>query len=160
MLNRFEFLKWQRELGVIFTVDACCDPNGYNTHVADHFYSKDKSFLESDVSGHVVWCNPPFQSAANFLSHYLKCKVSAPWSTSGVFILPKWSSNKWSHLTQGMRLVHEYPARTQLFTRPDPVNPAARQKVGPAPWPVQVYFDPPLLPTITNINLEKVNKEM
>lgn len=154
MLNRSEFLKWQRELGVTFSVDACCDPDGFNSQVSNHFYSKNKSFLQADVSGQTVWCNPPFDSAATFLSHYLQCKVSSPWSTSGVFILPKWKNPQWATLTKGMRLLHEYPAHTQLFTRPNADPALDRVQVGPAPWPVQVYYDPPLPSSTTNIFLD------
>ena len=156
MLNRSEFLKWQRELGVTFSVDACCDPDGFNSHVPTRFYSKDKSFLQADVSGETVWCNPPFHSAVTFLSHYLQCKSTAPWSTSGVFILPKWRNPKWANLTQGMRLLHEYPAHTQLFTRPNADPALDRVQVGPAPWPVQVFYDPPVPSSITNISLDNL----
>ena len=145
MFSRTEFLRWQRTLGVNFTVDACCDPDGHNAQVPSCYYSKDKSFLEADISGQTVWCNPPFQSAAAFLGHYLTCKARAPWTTSAVFVLPKWRSPNWAPLLRGMRLVHEYPAHTQLFSRPDPGGShLPRQECGPAPWPVQVFYDPPL----------------
>jgi transposase InsO family protein len=140
MFDREEFNRLSAQYGP-FTVDAAADTNGNNAHVTAHYYSSASSFLDADIAGEKVWCNPPFAHAADFISHYLSCKSEAPTTTSGLFILPKW--NRWSHLTHNMTLVHEYPARMQLFTKPVTPGSAERTAVGPTPWPVQVYYDPP-----------------
>lgn len=140
MLDRTEFSRLNAQYGP-FTVDAACDTNGYNSHVSGNYFSSANSFLNNDVSGQAVWCNPPFRHATEFLTHYLSCKSHAPTTTSGMFILPKW--DKWAHLTKHMTLVHEYPARTQLFTKPVSSGSPERTFVGPTPWPIQVFYDPP-----------------
>ena len=140
MFDRSEFNRLSAQYGP-FTVDAAADVNGNNAHVTTRYYSANDSFLNADVSGQNVWCNPPFAHATDFLSHYLSCKAVSPTTTSGLFILPKW--DRWSHLTQHMQLVHEYPARMQLFTRPVTPGSAERTAVGPTSWPVQVFYDPP-----------------
>ena len=125
-----------------FTLDACADRAGYNAHVGK-WCCPDFSFLDYDCAGECVWMNPPFANAHVFIEHYLACKARDPMHTSAVIVLPKWRNVKWAKLVEHMTLVHEYPARTMLFTRPSPSNPAEREKVGPAPWPVQVWYCAP-----------------
>jgi hypothetical protein len=55
-----------------------------------------------------------------------------------VFVLPKWA--KFSQLTKRWKLYQEFPARTQLFTRQSPENPAQQEVVAPAPWHVPLWL--------------------
>jgi RNase H-like domain found in reverse transcriptase/Reverse transcriptase (RNA-dependent DNA polymerase)/Integrase zinc binding domain/Retroviral aspartyl protease/Chromo (CHRromatin Organisation MOdifier) domain/DNA N-6-adenine-methyltransferase (Dam) len=144
--SRHLFLQLNAEYGP-FTVDACCDDLGANAHVASKYFCPSRSFLLSDVAAETVWLNPPFSQGLDFLQHYLKCKAHSPARTSAVILLPDWPDAPWSSLVANMQLVHTYPARSKsLFTRP-PSHPAAASKpVGPLPWAVHVYYDPPQAP--------------
>jgi hypothetical protein len=55
-----------------------------------------------------------------------------------VFVLPKWA--KFNQLTKHWKLYHEFPARTQLFTRPSLDNLAQQEVVAPSPWHVQLWL--------------------
>jgi hypothetical protein len=55
-----------------------------------------------------------------------------------VFVLPKWA--KFTQLTKHWKLYHEFPARTQLFTRQSLENPAHQEEVAPAPWLVHLWL--------------------
>jgi hypothetical protein len=55
-----------------------------------------------------------------------------------VFVLPKWA--KFPQLTNHWKLYHEFPARTQLFTRQSLDHPAQQKVVAPAPWPVYLWL--------------------
>jgi hypothetical protein len=55
-----------------------------------------------------------------------------------VFVLPKWA--KFAQVTKHWKLYQEFPARTQLFTRESPENPAQQEVVAPAPWLVQLWL--------------------
>jgi hypothetical protein len=55
-----------------------------------------------------------------------------------VFVLPKWA--KFAQLTKHWKLYHEFPARTQLFTRQSLENPTQHEVVAPAPWHVQQWL--------------------
>lgn len=142
MFDRDEFSRLSVLYGP-FTMDAAADCAGNNAHVTSKFCSPDNSFFETDCSGNTVWCNPPFDRAADFIAHYLTCKNNSSSTTSAVFVLPKWRNVPWSALTAKMQLVHEYPVRMQLFTKPVSPGSASRVSVGPAPWSVQVFYDPP-----------------
>ena len=87
--------------------------------------------------------NPPYKNAADFVRHYLSCKSESPTNTAAMFVLPLWPNAPWESLVSHMQLVHTYPARYDLFTRPSRTDPTQRERVGPAPWPVCVYYDPP-----------------
>jgi hypothetical protein len=66
--------------------------------------------------------------------HFESCRRTAPISTMTVFVLPKWA--KFNQLTKHWKLYHEFPARTQLFTRKSLQNPTLHEVVAPAPWHV------------------------
>jgi hypothetical protein len=143
MLERDVFNSLNAEYGP-FTVDACADVNGFNAQVATKYFNTASSFLLAtplQLSGENVWCNPPFDDAAAFVEHYLYCKSKSTVPASAVFILPKWSNPPWALLTSHMDIVAEFPAHTQLFTRPEKPGSLKRVRVGPTPWPIQVYYD-------------------
>lgn len=140
--DRRRFLRLHGEFGP-FTVDAACDDEGLNAHVPTKFFCPSRSFLKSDVACETVWIHPPFSKAKDFVQHYLSCKARAPSRTSAVIVLPKWADAPWLPLVADMQLLHTFPARTELFTRPAADPNAPRERVGPAPWPVELYYDAP-----------------
>jgi hypothetical protein len=135
--NRLEKVKYADAYGP-FSVDACAREE---TAQADKFYKGFTDFRKADVSGESVWLNVPFRHAGQYLRHYLDCKRAAPETTCGVFVLPKWDRKPWWKLTQGMKVIREYPAGTDgLFT-----IPAGDSWVEQASkWPVVLLWDPPV----------------
>ena len=142
MLHRAHFNKFNAIYGP-FTVDAAADNNGYNAQCS-HFFCPDRSFLTAPVAGEKVWCNPPIVVAADFLTHYFQCKSQAPYTTSAVFILPIWPAAPWTALLSDLTLVHRFPHNSKLFSKPDSPGSPTRMQVGPTPWPIGVYYDPPI----------------
>lgn len=141
MFDRSEFLRLSEQFGP-FTLDACADDLGLNAQVKS-FCSPSNSFMSAKVVGENVWLHPPYGSATSFLEYYMAGKASAPSTTRAMIVLPKWADAPWQHLVSHMTVVKEYPARTRLFTRPGPNVDSDREAVGPLPWPVVVYYDPP-----------------
>jgi hypothetical protein len=86
------------------------------------------------LSGEQVFINPPWELAEQIAQHFEDYRRTSPTSTMAVFVLPKWA--KFAQLTKHWKLYHEFPARTQLFTRQSLENPALQEVVAPAPWPV------------------------
>jgi hypothetical protein len=144
MIERSIFIELNAKYGP-FTVDACSDSMGFNSHVSNKFFTPDKSFLNStaaDFNNDIIWMNPPYSDPEPFLSHYLGLKASNP-ALGMVVVLPRWRSKPWRHLTTHFKLVKTYPRGTQLFTRPRVQGQPERETVGPIRWPVQVWYDPP-----------------
>jgi transposase InsO family protein len=137
VFNRLEKVNYADTYGP-FSVDACAREE---TAQADKFYKGFTDFRKANVSGESVWLNVPFRHAGQYLRHYLDCKKAAPETTCGVFVLPKWDRKPWWKLTQGMKVIHEYPANTEgLFSIPSGatwVEQASR-------WPVVILWDPPV----------------
>ena len=131
-----------------FTVDACADPLGANTQVEGKYYSRENSFLKANVTGQNVWMNPPFQRVEQFLDHYLECKRLEPKTTSGMFVVPKWTASPWWAKVAKMQLVKEYGAGYFLFTAPNETPGLARKSLGHTRWPVAVFWDPPVKETL------------
>lgn len=126
-----------------FTIDGCADSKGLNAF-CNTFCSPINSFLETDVSGHTVWLNPPFDKVRDFLQHYLLCKATKPCSTSACIVLPDWqfdaTVNSW---LSNMQAIKRYSRGTKLFSAPDPTKPGGRKRLPGIPWSVTVYYDPP-----------------
>lgn len=126
-------------VGQQFTLDgAAC--NAHNAH-APKFCTPTKSFLATNVEGEHVWLNPPFktQIVSDFLQHYNECKARAPLTTSACVLLPDW---EWiPPLVSGYRKLLTIPAGNKVFNRPQ--LGGGRQRLGPMPWGVTVYWDPP-----------------
>lgn len=147
------------------TFDAACSDDGTNS-LCNKYASAADSFLKQDIAGHFVWINPPYNNIHPFLKHYAKCKQDDPDSTAALILVPDWGPRKaWRRYLQGMTLLHTYPQGSILFTqRTSKTNPS-RIPMGPTPWPVQVYYDPPgILPehrthlNITNPSLTMLFK--
>jgi hypothetical protein len=71
-----------------------------------------------------VWCNGPFNLLFELLTVFLRAKWRQPVATSALFVVPVWADRPFYTLLQRaeragiMRRVREYPAGTQLFTKP------------------------------------------
>lgn len=137
LFNRLEKVKYADAYGP-FSVDACAREE---TAQADKFYKGFTDFRKANVSGESVWLNVPFRHAGQYLRHYLDCKKVAPETTCGVLVLPKWDKKPWWKLTQGMRVIREYPAGMEgLFSIPS----GDRWVEQASKWPVVLLWDPPM----------------
>jgi hypothetical protein len=98
-----------------FTMEGCADDEGLNSHGDLPHYSPSDSVLERDLSGERVFINPPWELVEQIGKQFESCRRTAPTSTMAVFVLPKWA--KFASMTKHWKLYHDFPARTQLFTR-------------------------------------------
>jgi hypothetical protein len=136
--NRREFRALQEEFGT-FTLEACADVGGTNAH-CPRLCSKERSFLQQDVRGERVWCNPPFFRAWAFIRHYLQNERRDS-STAGMFVLPVWKDRPWWQDVQHMEQVRLFPKGTHLLIAA--CKEGGRRDMGPTPWDVVVLRDAP-----------------
>ena len=123
----------QQEYGP-FTLDAAADVAGRNAQLPN-FCSSSDSFLDRDLAGERVYCNPPYSDILRFLRHFLQQRKAHP-ELFGLFILPGWTSTEWWPLvTHNFTIVREFPAGQYLFTAP---GRRGRVSFGPTRWPVVV----------------------
>ena len=118
--------------------DAACDVRGQNAF-CPRFCSAKESFLQRSLSGERVWANFPFLHLGPFLRHYFAEKDKDP-SIMGCFVVPVWRKAKWWPLVEGLQVLAQYPAGTELFTAPMPDG--SRRSKGPTRWAVEVRYDP------------------
>ena len=142
MYRRELFNKLDRQFGP-FTLDAAASQSGDNAH-CKRFCSESASFLERQLRGEKVWANFPFKGVRQFLQHYLDEKRADP-SLSGIFVLPDWSGASFLESVKmaGMQLVHRHEIGEHIFTAPPRQRGEERRDVGPIPWPVNIFWDPP-----------------
>eukprot|EP00854_Cymbomonas_tetramitiformis_P001631 gene1631-biopygen1496 len=76
-----------------FAVDACCDEVGVNSRCF-RWWSKEESCLLKQWRGLNVYCNPLFSLLFEILANFLKEKRAAPHTTSAVFVLPFWPTER------------------------------------------------------------------
>eukprot|EP00854_Cymbomonas_tetramitiformis_P000285 gene285-biopygen197 len=124
-----------------FAVDACCDEVGANSRCF-RWWSKEDSCLGNKWRGLNVYCNPPFSLLVEILAHFLSEKRVAPRTTSAVFVLPFWPTEKfWLEIVVpaidcGLFEVVEFvPEGLDVFTSPNGVR-GRRKDCGPTRWPV------------------------
>ena len=91
-LHRRIFLQLASSMGP-FDLDACSDDLGRNAHCS-RFCSPSNSFFQEEIEGKRIYMNPPYDNIAKFLEHFYVVKERAP-ATSGVFVLPEWTSAPW-----------------------------------------------------------------
>ena len=132
-----EFERLAREVQGV-TLDAACDVRGEKAF-CPKFCSAKESFLRRELSGERVWANFPFQHLGPFLRHYFAEKERDP-SIMGCFVVPVWRKAKRWPLEEGLQVLAQYPAGTELFTAPMPDG--SRQSKGPTRWAVEVQYDP------------------
>ena len=148
MLRPDIFTKLQAKIGRAFTIDACCNDDGSNKLV-DRFCSGSNDFLQTDVAGETIWLNPPFRALEPFIRHYVQCKRRRPHDTSACIVVPVWHGSH-ERLLKGMQVLQEFTKGTRLFTAP--TSDGGRRQMPGIPWPVRIYYDPPVprLATIAN----------
>eukprot|EP00854_Cymbomonas_tetramitiformis_P034407 gene34407-biopygen28872 len=124
-----------------FAVDACCDKMGANSRCFC-WWSIVDSCLSKQWRGLNVYCNPPFSLLFEILTHFLSKKRVAPRTTSAVFVLPFWPTERfWLEIVVpaidcGLFQVVEFvPEGSEVFTSPNGVR-GRRKDCGPARWPV------------------------
>jgi hypothetical protein len=145
MILRNEFTKLQILSGTDFTVDACCNSDGPNSHCHQYCSRAQNDALQFDFTGHHSWFNPPFSNPTeviHFIKHYQVCKAKAPDTTSACFLLPKWTNAPWAPFISDMHVMHSYPKGYRLFSMPSKEHPLKRQRMAGIPWAVQVFHDP------------------
>ena len=64
-------------------------------------------FFNADIPGHHLLLNAVTSRPHKILSHYLKCKMQAPDTTSARIVVPNWQG-KWRTHLHGMKLLHRY----------------------------------------------------
>lgn len=128
----------EKDLGIKFTFDACCNNNGSNAHCRN-YACPSRSFLNADLTGHTVWMHAPFHRLQAFLQHYLQSKRDDP-SISGCFLVPAWKTARWRPLLEGMRHVQTFAAGTRIHNFS--TNPADADLQG-LPWDMEVWYDAP-----------------
>ena len=140
MYSRALFLELDQQHGP-FTLDAAASADGNNAQ-CKAFCSAGDSFLEKRLDGETVWANFPYGRLEDFLTHYEAEKARDP-RNSGMFVVPKWRSAKWWSKVEHMQLVREHPQGEFIFTAPPQGRSKERRVLGPTPWPVCVFWDPP-----------------
>ncbi|KAK9800185.1 hypothetical protein WJX73_005436 [Symbiochloris irregularis] len=141
MYQRERFLELDNEFGP-FSLDAAANPNGDNAQ-CKAFCSKEDSFLGKELRGETIWANFPYARADEFLTHYLGEKAKDP-TLAGMFVLPKWTGTTWWSKVQHMQQVRQHAAGERIFTAPPQgARNKERRNLGPTPWPVCVFWDPP-----------------
>ena len=127
-----------------FTVDCCASDHN---HICPAYYTQSNSFLDATIgtqpSGkpHVLWCNPPFQTAEQalpFVTH-LMAQVKAHPGAIGVVLFPDWENTAVYKLLQTQEVLKRYPAGSRLFSMPAVEDPTQRRAMRGTPWPVTVY---------------------
>ena len=67
-----------------FAVEGCCAALGLNGQKGLPFYSKENYLLDHDVSGQLVYCNPPWSLAIHCVEHLRACHSRSPLDTRAV----------------------------------------------------------------------------
>jgi hypothetical protein len=131
----------QRDSGREFTLDACCNIRGSNSHCA-RFCAPipRRDFFKTSLANHHVWMNAPFSRLAAFTKRYLSEKQKSPHNTSACILVPCRPRDTRVHsLLSHLPVLKEYPAGTQLFSAPGQDD--TRDVLPPYRYPVRVYYD-------------------
>jgi hypothetical protein len=103
-----------------FNLEAFCDPYGFNRHCLLHFHFTKDSFLNHDIAGQYVHCNPPWSLALHFVEQIRTCHAKSPMNTKGVIVLPDWPH--FNAATIGLRLLRQVLTDFSLFIKPSPLG--------------------------------------
>lgn len=72
-----------------FTVDLCADDEN---HLVERYYTAENDGLKADISGEVVYCNPPYgRKVGDFVK---KCAMGGG---TAVMLLPARTDTRWFH---------------------------------------------------------------
>ena len=96
---------------------------------------------------------PPFSLLWEILVHFLNEKRVAPGTTSAVFVLPFWPTERfWVEIVLpalecGLFVIAEFiPEESDVFTSPNGVH-GGRKNCGPTRWPVVLVHCPAHAPS-------------
>ena len=120
-----------------FTIEACCDVHGFNSHLELPYFSSQNSFIDNCVSGHSVFINPPWKIAKQCIEHMHRCHAKDPLHTKAVIVLPDWHT--FASCTKHLRLYKAIPAGQCVFTRSPEEDHSVRDPVTPTPWAVNYW---------------------
>jgi len=113
-----------------FTLEACCDLDGFNRHGLLPFYSEKDSFLSHDIAGQFVYCNPHWSLAVRCVEHIRTCHAKSSINTKVVIVLLYWP--QFNEATTGLRLLSQILTDTLVFTKSSPLK--KRNNVVKVPW--------------------------
>jgi hypothetical protein len=148
-----KFAAIQEQLGIKFTLDACCNPDG-NNKLVDKYCSTSNDFLKyPPLPDEVMWINAPFNSLQEFISRYTDLKSVNP-GLSACLVVPEWKGPHVA-LLRGMTPVVTYAIGTRLFYAP--TDSDERILMPGIPFKVTVYYDPPKLPKHHVLTVGDVN---
>lgn len=141
MVNPSIFAEVQNSLGIAFSMDAACNPQGTNALCPRH--ATPDTFMQTSIAGEALWCCVAPQDVRAYQQHYERSKRKHPHHTCAVFVVPKFR-----HLTRYFtqlryKMVRELPAGTQLLVSANGTREAGRLPMPPTPYPVQLWYDPP-----------------
>ncbi len=82
-----------------------------------------------------MYCNPPWSLAIQCVEHIRTCHSKSPMNTKVVIVLPNWP--QFNSVTTGLRLSHQVPIDTLVFTKPSPLG--KRHTIVKIPWPINYW---------------------
>jgi hypothetical protein len=144
-----EFEDCDREFGP-HDLDASSDQFGRNA-MLQCFWSEKDDCRKQNFGGLNVWLNTAFSIILEVLQNFIRCKEAHPIGTALTMVVPVWPEKEWFTLLMRhpkvFRVVRRYPAGSDLFTCPIPVeHGGGRRSVGPTKWPVLVFRVHPGVP--------------
>ena len=138
-------------LGVKPTHDAAASYDGANSFCSSYSHPG-ASFLnwKPNRPGHVVWLNPPFSKADEFIDHYFQLKQADP-SLSAIIMVPVKTDNSTiqSLETHGCQLVVHHLKHRMLFTQISDTD-GSRIDMPPCPFEIKIFYDAPVQPVVVN----------
>jgi len=67
-----------------------------------------------------VHCNPLWSLAVQCVEHIRTCHAESPMNTKVVLVFPDWP--QFNAATTGLKLLHQVPTHTLVFTKPSPLG--------------------------------------
>ncbi|KAK3283501.1 hypothetical protein CYMTET_8801 [Cymbomonas tetramitiformis] len=122
-----------------------------DNHILSDYCTVTDSCFDKDWAGRSCYGNPPFEHEIilRCLQKALEDFARDPAHTKLLFVLPKWTTSSWWHLTTHFSIVHEYPAGHKIFSAPKAscynvinLEPCGEDRVWieDTRWPVVVLF--------------------
>ncbi|KAK3258801.1 hypothetical protein CYMTET_32175 [Cymbomonas tetramitiformis] len=89
-----------------------------DNHILSDYCTLIDSCFDKDWSGRSCYGNPPFEHEIilRCLQKALEDFARDPAHTKFLFVLPKWTTSSWWHLTTHFSIVHECPAGHKIFS--------------------------------------------
>ena len=111
--------------------------------IRPNYCSIDKPFETTDIRGHNIFFNPPFdEKALPMLKHLESTRQENPFSTRAIIILPRWKDSElaksWQPYLRKYKKIHTYPAGSYLFHTATEATKTL--PMPPTTWDVDVYL--------------------